>query len=174
MLFPDLPVEGSPFTLVNSEGKVIPGDLQLGIVLYKRGGTLCLDNWYLNRSNVADAICKEMNYKSGIQMMNEGGSNDIFRWWEEQNLNRYSPELYDVKCFAPNWEDCTWKKPNFVEREGCWPMNFNYLMIRCSGKKLLVHVLVHLFALFKKPLFTPTDSPNRFPYKFAQLLPLLF
>ena len=135
-------MEGSPFTLVNSKGEVIPGDQQLGLVLYKRGGTLCLDYMYSNRSRAANAICKEMNYKSAIQMMNEDGSN---RWWKKQNSIRYSPELYDVKCTTPNWDDCTWKKPNSADSSSGF--RFSYLMIRCSGRNcFFVIVMINLFA----------------------------
>ena len=121
-------MEGSPFTLVNSKGEEIPGD-RLGLVLYKRGGTLCLrplSEFINNVIRSVTAICKEMGYQFGVQWI------DDERYKLNQNVSGYAPELYDVRCHTVDWKDCTTKKPNIVTRH-CDP--WNYLMLSCTGSQ---------------------------------------
>ena len=138
--FSDLPVDGSPFTLVNTEGEVIPGD-QLGLVLYKRGGTLCLKEFTFETQIsvaiiAATAICKEMGYKFPLQWIYD----EDYKLDLNLTLSEYAPELYDVYCPTYNWIDCTSKKPNIVERH-CYPLR--YLMLSCTGRLLNYTSLFH-------------------------------
>ena len=70
------------------------------------------------------AICKEMGYKFAHQWIYD----EDYKW--ELNFSGYAPELYDVYCRTVNWEECTSKKPNIVQRH-CYPQE--YLMLSCSG-----------------------------------------
>ena len=131
-------MDGSPFTLVNLEGEVIPGD-QLGLVLYKRGGTLCLKEFTFETQissaiMAATAICREMGYKFALQWIYDE------EYKLELNLSDYAPELYNVHCRTVNWKDCTSKKPNIVERH-CYAQR--YLMLSCTGRLLNYTSLIH-------------------------------
>ena len=125
----DLPEIGSPFSLVNSKGKVIPGD-QLGLVLYKKGGTVCLEtsNFITVGSTPANAICREMNYSFASRWMD---TDDSSIKWNFTGLGYY-PELEDVACVTPDWINCTYEI--FYRALGFCEINSNYLMLSCTGR----------------------------------------
>ena len=124
----DSPVEGSPFTLVNTEGEVIPGD-QLGLVLYKRGGTLCFNEYSdpEDESKAANAICREMNYEFAFRWTDT--DNSLMEW--DFTALGYYPELTDVACATSDWKNCTYRRPDKVH-DYCASMS-NYMMLSCAG-----------------------------------------
>ena len=88
-------IPGLPFKLVNSKGKNIVGE-ELGLLLY-RNGTVCDDQFNFT---VADAICRQMNYKQAI------------RWTSTESFEiqtNYDIVMDDIHCADAEWESCVWR-----------------------------------------------------------------
>ena len=127
---------------MNHEGKVIPGE-QRGLVLYKRGGTLCLNplnikglkgyhgiSGYLMGGATANAICKEMNFASASWFK----ITDSYEFKKDFDRFSFYPELAKVACPTPDWKNCTFdKSPG--ELEYCASMK-QYLVLSCSGNAI--------------------------------------
>ena len=68
---------------------------ELGLLIY-RNGTVCNDNF---NYTVADAICRQMNYKQAI----------IWTSSESYEIqNNYDIVMDDVHCADAEWDGCTW------------------------------------------------------------------
>ena len=89
------------FSLVDTDGKIITEENQLGLLLYK-GGTVC-DDYFTNKT--ADAICREMNFVRAERWTSE----ESFEIQSDYNIN-----LDDTKCSNDEWREC-----NYSEEHNC-------------------------------------------------------
>ena len=101
------------FTMVDSEGKDITEEKQLGLLLY-RGGAMRGNTFY---SKEADAVCKLMNFtraERSVYLERVGIQND------------YDTNRGFIECFGTVWESCRY----YEESNKYW---HNYVFLSCSG-----------------------------------------
>ena len=110
------------FALVDSEGKEITEEKQLGLLLY-RGGTVCVYHDHFT-FKAADAICKELNFTRAE------------RWTTKESFdiqNNYEITADSLYCIRAEWESCSLSERYVTESYG-WCKHSKDLFLSCTGK----------------------------------------
>ena len=123
------------FTLVDSKGNEITEKEQLGLLLY-RGGRVCNYGYNHNNKgkftgNVADAICKEMNFTRAE------------RWTTKERFDIQSNydyvHLWNVECSRADWSNCTYLEYTGSTRyhRNCLRSQYD-VFLSCTGKVVII------------------------------------
>ena len=101
---------------MDTEGKKITEEEQLGLLLYRAGAVCGLSDF-----KAADAICRYMNYTRASRWTNTKDS-DFVLW------KNYDTRMNNVECSGTEWESCS-----YSEVSSCWDGYGRRVYLSCSG-----------------------------------------